>query len=150
MGITVICASVYMWYKKTEHFPFGMREVRPLLVARGLFGFFGVFGMYCKSFAGTVIHGLLFCPYNSGHLLRAHDTGGLVHIDGLSSELPCILYVLTFHRFPAVSATRRCYCHHFLGTQSRMLGLLLSDQRDFHSHGTDRRLCFTVRRCPDC
>lgn len=54
MGITVICASVYMWYKKTEHFPFGMREVRPLLVARGLFGFFGVFGMYCKSFAGTV------------------------------------------------------------------------------------------------
>lgn len=49
MGITVLCASVYMWYKKTEHFPFGMREVRPLLIARGLFGFFGVFGMYCKS-----------------------------------------------------------------------------------------------------
>lgn len=38
-----------MWYKNTEHFPFGLREVRPLLVARGLFGFFGVFGMYCKS-----------------------------------------------------------------------------------------------------
>ena len=49
MGITVLCASVYMWYKKTEYFPLGMREVRPLLVARGLFGFFGVFGMYCKS-----------------------------------------------------------------------------------------------------
>ena len=49
MGITVVCASVYMWYKKTEYFPFGMREVRPLLVARGLFGFFGVFGMYCMS-----------------------------------------------------------------------------------------------------
>ncbi|KAH6639462.1 hypothetical protein C7974DRAFT_388561 [Boeremia exigua] len=46
MGITVLCASTYMWYKKTEYFPFGMREVRPLLVARGLFGFFGVFGMY--------------------------------------------------------------------------------------------------------
>ncbi|KAF9693628.1 hypothetical protein EKO04_008495 [Ascochyta lentis] len=46
MGITVVCASLYMWYKKTEHFPFGMKEVRPLLVARGLFGFFGVFGMY--------------------------------------------------------------------------------------------------------
>ncbi|KAF1928701.1 uncharacterized protein M421DRAFT_420593 [Didymella exigua CBS 183.55] len=46
MGITVLCASVYMWYRKTEHFPFGMREVRPLLIARGLFGFFGVFGMY--------------------------------------------------------------------------------------------------------
>jgi hypothetical protein len=54
MGITVLCASVYMWYKKTEHFPFGMREVRPLLIARGLFGFFGVFGMYCKSGSNLV------------------------------------------------------------------------------------------------
>lgn len=49
MFITTMCASLYMWYKNTEHFPFGLREVRPLLVARGLFGFFGVFGMYCKS-----------------------------------------------------------------------------------------------------
>ncbi|CAE7193647.1 hypothetical protein P3342_009478 [Pyrenophora teres f. teres] len=46
MSITVICASLYMWYKKTEHFPLGMKEVRSLLVARGLLGFFGVFGMY--------------------------------------------------------------------------------------------------------
>ncbi|KAF1849582.1 uncharacterized protein K460DRAFT_215 [Cucurbitaria berberidis CBS 394.84] len=53
MSITVLCASTYMWYKKTEHFPFGMREVRPLLVARGLLGFFGVFGMY---------YSLLFLP----------------------------------------------------------------------------------------
>lgn len=54
MGITVACASLYMWYKKIEHFPWGMREVRPLLVARGLFGFFGVFGMYCKFSHCTV------------------------------------------------------------------------------------------------
>jgi drug/metabolite transporter (DMT)-like permease len=46
MGITVILASLYMYYKKTPDFPFGAREVRPLLVARGLGGFFGVFGMY--------------------------------------------------------------------------------------------------------
>ncbi|KAH7094446.1 hypothetical protein FB567DRAFT_3835 [Paraphoma chrysanthemicola] len=46
MFITVVCASLYMWRKKIEHFPFGLREVRPLLVARGLSGFFGVFGMY--------------------------------------------------------------------------------------------------------
>lgn len=46
MGITVLCSSFYMWYMNTPHFPFGMREVRPLLVARGLTGFFGVFGMY--------------------------------------------------------------------------------------------------------
>jgi hypothetical protein len=50
MGITVMCSSFYMWYKKTEYFPLGMKEVRSLLVARGLFGFFGVFGMYCKSY----------------------------------------------------------------------------------------------------
>jgi hypothetical protein len=55
MGITVMCASFYMWYKKTEHFPFGMREVRSLLIARGLTGFFGVFGMYCKF--PTMVHG---------------------------------------------------------------------------------------------
>ncbi|KAF2025467.1 hypothetical protein EK21DRAFT_76405 [Setomelanomma holmii] len=46
MFITVVCASVYMWKKNIEHFPFGLREVRPLLIARGLAGFFGVFGMY--------------------------------------------------------------------------------------------------------
>ncbi|USP76629.1 uncharacterized protein yc1106_03903 [Curvularia clavata] len=46
MSITVLCSSLYMWYKKTEHFPLGMKEVRSLLIARGLTGFFGVFGMY--------------------------------------------------------------------------------------------------------
>lgn len=49
MFITVVCASLYMWYTATEHFPWGLREVRPLLIARGLTGFFGVFGMYCES-----------------------------------------------------------------------------------------------------
>ncbi|KAF2809276.1 uncharacterized protein BDZ99DRAFT_463134 [Mytilinidion resinicola] len=46
MSITVVLASGYMWYTKAEHFPLGLKEVRPLLVARGLGGFFGVFGMY--------------------------------------------------------------------------------------------------------
>jgi drug/metabolite transporter (DMT)-like permease len=46
MAITVVLASLYMYYKKIPDFPFGVREVRPLLVARGLGGFFGVFGMY--------------------------------------------------------------------------------------------------------
>lgn len=48
MGITVVLSSLYMWWKGTPHFPFGAREVQPLLVARGLTGFFGVFGMYCE------------------------------------------------------------------------------------------------------
>jgi len=46
MGITFILASSYMYYKRTPHFPFGVPEVRWLLVARGFGGFFGVFGMY--------------------------------------------------------------------------------------------------------
>ncbi|GAM82942.1 hypothetical protein ANO11243_009280 [Dothideomycetidae sp. 11243] len=46
MGITVVLATAYMTYKKTPYFPFGMPEVRWLLVARGMGGFFGVFGMY--------------------------------------------------------------------------------------------------------
>ncbi|OAG07641.1 uncharacterized protein CC84DRAFT_1068377, partial [Paraphaeosphaeria sporulosa] len=46
MGITVVCSSWYMWWAQTKDFPLGIREVRWLLVARGLFGFFGVFGMY--------------------------------------------------------------------------------------------------------
>jgi len=46
MGITFFLASAYMWYYSTPHFPFGAKEVRWLLVARGLGGFWGVFGMY--------------------------------------------------------------------------------------------------------
>lgn len=46
MAITVVLASLYMYYRKTPHFPFGHPEVRTLLVARGFAGFFGVFGMY--------------------------------------------------------------------------------------------------------
>ena len=46
MGITLILASSYMYWRKTPHFPLGAPEVRSLLVARGFCGFFGVFGMY--------------------------------------------------------------------------------------------------------
>jgi len=46
MGITAVLCCTYMAYAKTPHFPFGMPEVRWLLMARGMGGFFGVFGMY--------------------------------------------------------------------------------------------------------
>ncbi|KAK0260943.1 hypothetical protein LTR91_002161 [Friedmanniomyces endolithicus] len=46
MGITLVLASGYMWWKRTPDFPLGKREVRWLLAARGFGGFFGVFGMY--------------------------------------------------------------------------------------------------------
>ena len=48
MAITTLLASGYMWWAKTPHFPLGLPEVRWLLVLRGIGGFFGVFGMYCK------------------------------------------------------------------------------------------------------
>jgi hypothetical protein len=48
MGLTMILCCVYMWYTKVPYFPLGRKEVRKLLVVRGLSGFFGIFGMYCK------------------------------------------------------------------------------------------------------
>lgn len=42
---TVFCCS-YMWWKKTPNFPLGARGIRWLLVARGLSGFFGIYGMF--------------------------------------------------------------------------------------------------------
>ena len=48
MIITTAFSLLYMWWTKVEHWPLGPREVRGLLVARGLGGFFGVFGLYCK------------------------------------------------------------------------------------------------------
>ena len=38
MGITVVLASAWMWYKKTPDFPLGKPEVRGLLAARGFGG----------------------------------------------------------------------------------------------------------------
>lgn len=41
-----LCTSYGLYSKSVPHFPFGPREVRWLLVLRGVSGFFGVFGMY--------------------------------------------------------------------------------------------------------
>lgn len=46
MAITTMFSVAYMYYTKVEHFPFGAREVRGLLIARGLTGFFGIYGMW--------------------------------------------------------------------------------------------------------
>jgi len=39
MSITTVCSCVYMYYNKVPHFPLGARDVRILLVARGVTGF---------------------------------------------------------------------------------------------------------------
>lgn len=48
MGITVILSMLYMWLAKVQDSPLGKKEVRALLLARGIGGFFGVYGLYCK------------------------------------------------------------------------------------------------------
>ena len=49
MGITLIFCCAWMYWKKVSGFPLGAKGIRLLLVARGLTGFFGIYGMYCKS-----------------------------------------------------------------------------------------------------
>ncbi|KAF3922183.1 hypothetical protein ABW21_db0205830 [Orbilia brochopaga] len=44
--ISVVLCSGYMWATKVPDFPLGAKSVRLLLVARGVGGFFGVFGLY--------------------------------------------------------------------------------------------------------
>jgi drug/metabolite transporter (DMT)-like permease len=45
-SLTSAFSLAYGYYTHIPHFPFGPRNVLPLLIARGVFGFFGVFGLY--------------------------------------------------------------------------------------------------------
>ncbi len=44
MLVTATACCIYMYWKKVPHFPLGAPGVRWLLVARGLCGFFGIYG----------------------------------------------------------------------------------------------------------
>ncbi|KAL9030537.1 MAG: hypothetical protein Q9196_001358 [Gyalolechia fulgens] len=55
MGITLIMSTAYMWWANIEHFPFGPKEVRKLLMARGFGGFFGHSLQYLPLADATVI-----------------------------------------------------------------------------------------------
>ncbi|OTB07925.1 hypothetical protein M426DRAFT_317432 [Hypoxylon sp. CI-4A] len=46
MLATAILGSLYMWYKKVPDFPLGRKDIRALLVLRGLAGFTGLFCSY--------------------------------------------------------------------------------------------------------
>lgn len=48
MTVTFVLSSVYMWYTRVPYFPLGMKEVRQLLLFRGVAGFIGVYGLYCR------------------------------------------------------------------------------------------------------
>ena len=48
MLFTSVFCCLYMWWKKVPDFPLGPPGVRGLLVFRGMTGFVGLFGLYCK------------------------------------------------------------------------------------------------------
>ena len=45
---TLVLSGLYQWLARVEGAPFGPKEVRKLLIFRGVGGFFGVYGMYCE------------------------------------------------------------------------------------------------------
>jgi hypothetical protein len=44
-SLTSICCLAYMWWMETPSAPFGTRDIRLLLLIRGVAGFFGIFGL---------------------------------------------------------------------------------------------------------
>jgi len=48
MGITFILSSLYMWWTAVPDFPLGARSVRAWLVLRAVFGFGGLYCLYCE------------------------------------------------------------------------------------------------------
>lgn len=78
MSLTTAVSCLYMYWRKVPGFPLGPRDVRWLLVARGLSGFFGIFGMwysmmYLPLAEATVITFLV--PSVAGYIchLTIHD-----------------------------------------------------------------------------
>jgi hypothetical protein len=67
MFFTGLIGSAYMWYKKVPGFPFGPREVRGLLIIRGMAGSIGLFGLYCMNFENSQC--LKRCGLTLGRLL---------------------------------------------------------------------------------
>lgn len=49
MGVTLILSTLYMWWTKVPYFPLGHPQIRGWLVLRALFGFLGLFTLYCKT-----------------------------------------------------------------------------------------------------
>ncbi|KAI6779817.1 tip49 [Emericellopsis cladophorae] len=45
-SITSLCCFMYMWWMSTPGGPFGTKDIRILLLIRGLSGFFGIYGMW--------------------------------------------------------------------------------------------------------
>lgn len=48
MSLTMVFCCTWMYWKKVPGFPLGSKDVRWLLIARGVTGFFGIYGIYCE------------------------------------------------------------------------------------------------------
>jgi hypothetical protein len=60
MSTTYILSIIYMWWTKVPDFPLGHSSVRGLLAVRALFGFFGLFCLYCKAPQTRIYHYLAY------------------------------------------------------------------------------------------
>jgi drug/metabolite transporter (DMT)-like permease len=49
MGITFVLSSIYMWYTSVPDFPLGAKSVRGWLILRAVFGYGGLYCLYCES-----------------------------------------------------------------------------------------------------
>ncbi|TQS34067.1 hypothetical protein Golomagni_05565 [Golovinomyces magnicellulatus] len=56
MSVTFALSSLYLWWNQIPDFPFGKPSVRPLLILRALFGFGGLFCLYCKEHIPHSVH----------------------------------------------------------------------------------------------
>ena len=92
---TLILTSGYQWLAKVEHAPFGPRSVWGLLVARGVGGFFGVYGMYYSlqylplsdatviTFLAPLVTGLACSVLINEPFTRREQVAGLVSFLGV-------------------------------------------------------------------
>lgn len=122
---------MYMWWTKTPHFPFGAREVRWLLVARGMGGFFGVFGMYCSYHSFLTLFQLL-----SPRSISLSASFPLVNIR--ASLLPHTYKRNHKNRLPTLPPHGRRNRDNLSRALPLLLGLLFPHQRTFHPNRENR------------
>ncbi|KAI1805766.1 hypothetical protein F4811DRAFT_514295 [Daldinia bambusicola] len=88
MSMTVVGASVYIWWKRIPHGLLGHRDVRWLLVLRGFSGFFGIYGMwysvqYIPLAEATVI--TFLAPNITGYLCHIFMHEPFTRVEQLAS-----------------------------------------------------------------
>ena len=71
MGITFVLSTIYMWWTKVPDFPLGAPSVRGWLILRALFGFGGLFCLYCEYSVPS--------DYFENKDLKTHNLSDSVH-----------------------------------------------------------------------